>query len=86
MRRILSAVWIGLLVSAAFAQVASTSLQQPPPVHLTSEQDHQRTMDALHITSLRRSVDNDPKSQYPVNYSTKARSAVWGLLSKNHSA
>jgi hypothetical protein len=41
-------VWIGLLVSAAFAAVASTSLQQPPPVHLTSEQDHQRTMDAAH--------------------------------------
>jgi hypothetical protein len=40
----------------------------PPPVQLTAEQDHQRIMDLLHITALRRGVDGDPKSSYAVNY------------------
>jgi hypothetical protein len=47
------------------AQGASTP---QPPIHLTSEQDHQRTMDALGITSLRHGVENNLTSQYPVNY------------------
>src|ERR1017187_10150306 len=38
------------------------------PVHLTAEQDHQRTMDLLHITSLRRGADGDPKSPHAANY------------------
>src|ERR1700691_3707383 len=33
------------------AQAATT--QYPPVVHLTSEQDHQRTMDLLHMTTIR---------------------------------
>src|SRR6266436_3915551 len=49
-----------------FSQSAGTSL--PPPAHLTSEQDHQRMMDLLHITSLRRGADGDPKSPYAANY------------------
>ena len=68
MGRVLRAVWIGLVVSTTMGQVASSQLQQPPPVHSTSEQDHQRTMDELHITSLRHGVENDLKSQYAVNY------------------
>ena len=40
----------------------------PPPVHLTSEQDHQRIMDALHISSLRRGPDGDPKSPNAANF------------------
>ncbi|MHB8501349.1 MAG: glucuronyl esterase domain-containing protein [Candidatus Acidiferrales bacterium] len=44
-----------------------------PPIHLTAEQDHQRLMDLLHITSLRRGADGDPKSPYAANYDeTKA--------------
>jgi hypothetical protein len=44
-----------------------------PPVHLTAEQDHQRMMDLLHIASLRRGVDGDPKSPHAANYDeTKA--------------
>jgi hypothetical protein len=39
------------LLSALHAQTASTDL--PPVVHLTSEQDHQRTMDLLKMTSIR---------------------------------
>ncbi len=39
----------------------------PAPVHLTSEQDHQRIMDLLQITSLRRGPDGDPKSPNAAN-------------------
>lgn len=38
-----------------------------PPVHLTAEQDHQRLLDLLHITSLRRGPDGDPKSPNTAN-------------------
>ena len=38
-----------------------------PPVHLTSEQDHQRLMDLLRISSLRRGPDGDPKSANAAN-------------------
>ena len=38
------------------------------PSHLTAEQDHQRIMDLLHIQSIRRGADGDPKGQYPPNY------------------
>ena len=49
------------LFAVALAMGAQSSSQQqsppagtlPPPVHLTAEQDRQRTMDLLHITSLR---------------------------------
>ena len=45
----------------------------PPPVHLTAEQDHQRIMDLLRVTSLRRGVDDDGKSPNAANYDeTKA--------------
>jgi hypothetical protein len=39
----------------------------PTPVHLTAEQDHQRLLDLLHITELRRGPDGDPKSPNPAN-------------------
>src|SRR5271170_7388358 len=66
----------GLLMSAFFLQLMDirpgAARQQPnastPPAHLTAEQDHQRTMDALHITSLRRGADGDPKSANAANY------------------
>src|SRR5579863_4809143 len=49
----------------------------PPPVHLTAEQDHQRIMDLLHITSLRRGADGDPKSPNAANYDeSKAGSEI----------
>jgi hypothetical protein len=40
----------------------------PPPVHLTTDQDHQRLLDLLHIPSLRRGPDADPKSSYAANF------------------
>jgi hypothetical protein len=39
-----------------------------PPVQLTAEQDHQRMMDLLHITSLRGGPDGDPKSPNAANF------------------
>lgn len=48
------------------AQAADSAAAQP--VHLTSEQDHQRMMDMLHITSIRRGADGDPKSPNAANY------------------
>jgi hypothetical protein len=49
-----------------FAQSTDKSML-PPPVQLTSEQDHQRMMDLLHITSLRRGRDANPGSPYAAN-------------------
>lgn len=40
----------------------------PPPVHLTAEQDHQRLLDLLHIPSLRGGPSGDPKSPNAANF------------------
>lgn len=40
----------------------------PPAAHLTSEQDHQRIMEMLHIKELRRGPDGDPKSPNAANF------------------
>jgi hypothetical protein len=40
----------------------------PPPVHLTAEQDHQRTMDLLHITTLRPGRAGSPDAPNAANY------------------
>jgi hypothetical protein len=42
--------------------------RQSPPVHLTAEQDHERIMNLLHITSLRRGAEGDRKSPNAANY------------------
>jgi hypothetical protein len=47
-------------------QTAENNSSQP--AHLTSEEDHQRMMNLLHITSLRRGADGDPKSPNAANY------------------
>ncbi|HEY1676500.1 MAG TPA: acetylxylan esterase [Candidatus Sulfotelmatobacter sp.] len=52
--------------SYAAAQVTEGARAQSG--HLTSEQDHQRMMDLLHITSIRRGADGDPKSSNAANY------------------
>ncbi|MFZ1141257.1 MAG: acetylxylan esterase [Candidatus Sulfotelmatobacter sp.] len=57
-----------LVVHPANGFSQSIGASRPQPVHLTSEQDHQRMMDLLHITSLRRGADGDPKSPYAANY------------------
>jgi hypothetical protein len=53
------------VVAAVLATAQSTT---PPPAHLTSEQDHQRIMEQLHITELRRGPDGDPKSPNAANF------------------
>ena len=61
------AVALSLPGSLALSLSAQQPNTLPPPVHLTSEQDHQRTMDLLHITLLRRGPDGDPKSPNAAN-------------------
>ncbi len=53
-------------VSQAQAKPATSSLA--PPVQLTAEQDHQRLMDLLHITSLRQGADSHPGTPNTANY------------------
>src|SRR5437667_4957294 len=40
----------------------------PPPVQLTAQQDHQRIMDLLQITSLRKGVSGNNKAPNAANY------------------
>ena len=46
----------------------ATPANPPLPAPLTVEQDHQRIVDLLHIKSLRRGADGDPKSPNAANY------------------
>jgi hypothetical protein len=53
--------------------MASAALQDnggmPPPVTLTAKEDHQRMMDLLHITSIRRGADgNNKQAPNAANY------------------
>jgi hypothetical protein len=62
-------VLCALIVDAAeCARAQTTGASLPPPAHLTSEQDHQRLLDLLHISSLRPGADGDPKSAHAANY------------------
>ena len=67
----------GVAFLASFLQPANSgagpqkqqAVSAPAPVvPSTAEQDHQRIMDLLHITSLRRGADGDPKSPNAANY------------------
>jgi len=55
-----------MMHSDAAARYAQTS-NSSPPVHLTAEQDHQRLMELLHITALRKGPDGNPKSPNAAN-------------------
>lgn len=68
MRSQLSRSVLFVLVAAANGFPQSSAVSQSPPAQLTSEQDHQRIIDLLHITSLRRGADGDPKSPNAANY------------------
>ena len=56
---------VAVLSTIVFAQQPPTNF--PPVVHLTADQDHQRILDLLHITSLRRGPDGDSKSSNAAN-------------------
>ena len=65
------AAWMLAVSSLAFGGESASqpsANNPPPPVHLTAEQDHQRMMDLLHITSLQRGADGDPDSPHAANY------------------
>jgi hypothetical protein len=57
-----------LLAASAAAQAPPSASDQAPPVRLSSEQDHQRTMALLHIGQLRRGPDGDPASPQAANF------------------
>jgi hypothetical protein len=69
---------VGLLLAAligipagsiAFQAALAAAGTQPPPVKLTSQEDHQRLMDLLHMTEIRRGRDgNNKDSPYYANY------------------
>jgi hypothetical protein len=59
---------VALDPARAVATGLQTGTSQAKAIHLTSEQDHQRLMDLLHITTLRRGADGDPKSPNAANY------------------
>ena len=70
MRKMFPAVCLSLIISRLPTPFGRTSKSSEPnePAHLTSEQDHQRLMDQLHITTLRRGADGDPTSPFAANY------------------
>jgi peptidoglycan/xylan/chitin deacetylase (PgdA/CDA1 family) len=57
-----------LLASKCAGAPQQTDNSAPPPAHLTSEQDHQRLMGLLHITSIRKGPDGNPKSPNAANF------------------
>jgi hypothetical protein len=63
-----SAAFFAPLLIMAF-QDAPPASTAPPPVRLTNHEDHQRLMDLLHMTSIRRGRDgNNKDSPYYANY------------------
>src|SRR5579859_7863093 len=56
--------WVAILAGAMPVLAQSPS---PSAVRLTAEQDHQRLLDLLHISELRRGPDGDPKSPNAAN-------------------
>ncbi len=59
---------ISISVLGIFLALGVSQNSSPQPQQLTAEQDHQRLMDLLHISSLRRGADGDPKSPNAANY------------------
>jgi Tol biopolymer transport system component len=59
---------LGMTATGVIWHAARSQALAPPPVQLTSEQDHQRIMDLLHIPQLRRGPDGDPQSPNAANF------------------
>jgi hypothetical protein len=59
------------------AQASGANSTGPRP--LTSDEDHQRMMNLLHIASLRPGVDGDPKSPHAANYEESKANAFGPL-------
>ncbi len=62
-------LFIGLLIAVLFTPIMILAQSTTEPIHLTAEQDHQRMMRLLNITSLRPGVDgNNRNAPNAVNY------------------
>jgi hypothetical protein len=71
-RALACGLWLAVFSALSFGQAQQKTIppssKLAPPIHLSSEQDHQRTMELLHITSLRQGPDGDPKSPNADNF------------------
>ena len=56
------------VLSLALAGPVAAQEAALPPVQMTAEQDHQRTLDLLHIASIRRGADGSATAAFPANY------------------
>src|SRR5881227_505176 len=66
---VLAAIAAAPRLGGADPPAAPGASNLPPPVELTAEQDHQRIMDLLHITALRRGADGrNPQAPNAANY------------------
>ncbi len=66
---VLATVGLFAACSVGLAQTQAAPSDYPPVVHLTSEQDHQRTMDLLGMKTIRNGRDgNNPQSSNYANY------------------
>jgi peptidoglycan/xylan/chitin deacetylase (PgdA/CDA1 family) len=61
-----STEWLSCLLLLALA--LGSPRPDNPPVHLTAEQDHQRLLNLLDISSLRHGPDGNPKSPNAANF------------------
>jgi hypothetical protein len=72
--RIGASRWTRFLILVSVLTSLASAAQQdngslPPPVTLTAQEDHQRMMDLLHITSIRRGADgNNKQAPNAANY------------------
>ena len=66
-------------------QAQEPQQKDPQPVQLTAEEDHQRIMDELHITALRRGPDGNPTSPNAANFEeSKVAPDLQTSRSSNH--
>ena len=70
---------IQLAISGATFSFPQSAPAQQRPVELTAEQDHQRIMDLLHITSLRSGKDANPASPNAANLDESKANTYSGL-------
>lgn len=62
-------IFVPLPAEQGLAQSAQANASNlPTPVHLTAEQDHQRTMNLLHITALRPGPSGNPQAPNAANF------------------
>jgi hypothetical protein len=65
----LPALVAGAALSWSFQATTPSGVNLPPPVQLTTQEDHKRMMDLLHITALRNGADGrNPQAPNAANY------------------